>query len=172
MPDIIDNVDKYKKGWHGGLPETPCGHGSRLSTTKKQREWIPEMIAKYGIKTIADIGAGDLNWIQQTELGDVEYQGFDLVPRHPSVQEFNLLRQIPPKVDMLMCLWVLNHLPYKECEIAIENLKKSGAKYLMMTDRIRYREDQPPEIVMAYVDRMMLNNKGDSIMLIDLGMNT
>lgn len=168
MTDLITDVKKYKQGWTGGLPETPCGHGSKIRVTKKQREWIPEIIKKYGIKSISDIGAGDLNWIKETDLDGVDYTPYDLVPRLPEVVEFNLVEEVPAKVDMIMCLWVLNHFPYDSCLQAIQNIKDSGAKYLMMTDRLRYRKDQPDEIVMPFVERLVLNDKGDSIMLIDL----
>lgn len=168
MSDLVTDIDKYKQGWTGGLPETPCGHGSKLFVTKKQREWIPEIIEKYGIKSIDDIGAGDMNWIKKTDLKGVKYTPYDLVPRETSVIEFNLVEQVPDKVDMIMCLWVLNHFPYDSCVQAIKNIKASGSKYLMMTDRLRYREDQPNEIDMPYVDKLVLNDKGDSIMLIDL----
>ena len=168
MSDIITQVSKYEKGWHGGLPETPCGFGSKLSETKAQRQWIPEIIGKYGIKTIADIGAGDLNWIVHTDLGGAEYTPYDLVPRRKDVIAFDLLHEVPPRVDMIMCLWVLNHLPYDHCKKAIENLKASGSKFLMMTDRPKWRENQPPEIEMAYIEELMLNHKQDSIRLIRL----
>ncbi len=168
MSDIITEVKKYKDGWHGGLPETPCGHGSKISQTKKQRVWIPEILAKYEIKSIADIGAGDLNWIKEVDLTGIDYQPFDLVPRAPGVKCFDLIQEIPPKVDLIMCLWVLNHFPIDHCRQAIKNLKASGAKYLMMTDRERYREDQPPEIDMPYIEKMVLNEKNDSIRLIEL----
>lgn len=169
MSDMITQVDKYKKGWTGGLPETPCGNGSKLSKTIEQRKWIPRIIEQNDIKTIADIGAGDLNWIKKTHIpNEIEYTPYDLVPRLPEVRKFDLVQQIAPKVDLIMCLWVLNHLPYEHCQQAIKNIKASGAKYLLMTDRLRYRADQPPEIEMPYIDRLMLNDKGDSIMLIDL----
>lgn len=168
MADVIEDVAKYKKGWVGGLPETPCGFGSRMSETTEQREWIPELIKKYKIKSIADIGAGDMNWIKETDLGGAKYYPFDLVPRLPEVKQFNLVEQKPKKVDLIMCLWVLNHFPYDDCVKAIQNIKDSGAKYLLMTDRLRYREDQPEEINMQHIDRLILNEKGDSIMLIDL----
>ena len=165
---ITTGKKEYIKGWHGGLPETPCGYGSKLSSTKNQRKWIPTILDKYNIKTIADIGAGDLNWITHIDLGDIEYNAYDLIPRHPDVQLFDLIQQTPPKVDLIMCLWVLNHMPYKHCKKAIENIRKSGAKYLMMTDIPRYRKDQPPEIEMEYLE--MLDN-GDllgTIKLIEL----
>jgi hypothetical protein len=162
MGDIVTEVEKYENGWRGGLPETPCGSGSKLSNTTEQRKWIPEVIHKYDIKSIADIGAGDLNWIKHTHLpSDIEYQAYDLVPRAPEVRKFDLIHQIPPKVDLIMCLWVLNHMPYDHCKQALDNLKASGAKYLMMTHRPVWLHEQPPEIDMPYLERIYLNVKQD-----------
>ena len=169
MRDTLSDPAKYKKGWTGGLPETPCGHGSTMRATKAQRNWIPKIIEAYHIQSIADIGAGDLNWIKNMGLSaHIEYWAYDLVPRQPEVIEFDLIKEVPAPVDLIMCLWVLNHLPYDACQTAINNIKKSGARYLMMTDRIRYREDQPSDINMPFIEQMFLNDKGDSIMLIDL----
>lgn len=167
MTDIIRDVQKFKKGWHSGLPETPCGFGSRLSNTKLQRQWIPEIVKKYGIKTVADIGAGDLNWISQMTW-DVEYSAYDLIPRHSSVKHFDIVTEVAPKVDMLMCFWVLNHLPKRDSALAIGNLKASGSKYLMMTDRPIWRQYHPKEILMPYIEKIILNHKKDCIMLVDL----
>jgi hypothetical protein len=167
MPDVIRDIEKFRRGWTGGLPETKCGSGSRLKNTKRQRQWIPGIIEKYGIQSIADIGAGDLNWIKTMDLG-VEYTAYDLVPRVEGVIEFDLVKQVAPKVDMILCLWVLNHLPMEDSRKAIANLKASGSKYLMMTDRPIWHCDQPEEIVMPYIERIVLNEKQDSIMLIEL----
>lgn len=172
MGDIITQVDKYKKGWQGGLPETPCGHGSKLSSTRAQREWIPQLVRKYHFRTVADIGAGDLNWIKHMQWpDDTVYMPFDLVPRHEEVVEFNLLEEVPPKVDLLLCLWVLNHFPKDHCIKAIENLRASGTPYLLVTDRKRWIKDQPLEmldLVDAAVEVLVLNDKGDSIRLVEL----
>ena len=168
MGDIITQIDKYKKGWTGGLPETPCGAGSRMRDTRLQRAWIPGVISEYNINTIADIGAGDLNWFPKMNLA-CEVTHYDLVPRNPNVIQFDIIKEIPPKVDLIMCLWVLNHFPFDHCRQAIENIKLSGAKYLMMTDRLKYRKDQPPEIEMPFIEQLILpTGKGDSIMLIAL----
>ena len=134
MNGIITEITKYQKGWHGGLPETACGFGSRVSETKIQRHWISEMVRKRQISTISDIGAGDLNWIHLIDWPHaVKYQPFDIVPRHQSVETFDIIHQVPAPVDCLMCLWVLNHLPEDHARQAIENLMASGSKYLMMT---------------------------------------
>jgi hypothetical protein len=75
---------------------------------------------------------------------------------------------VPPQADMLMCLWVLNHLDIDSCRKALANLKASGAKYLLMTDRPIWHAEQPPEIVMAFVEELKLNAKGDRILLCPL----
>lgn len=168
MRDIILDAKKYKTGWTGGLPETKCGSGSTLRNTKQQREWIPQIIEKYGIQSIADIGAGDLNWIKTMDLSGVEYTAYDLVPRVDGVVQFDLVEQMAPKVDMIMCLWVLNHMPMESSKKAIANLKASGSKYLMMTDRPIWHCDQPAEIIMPYIERIVLNAKQDAILLIEL----
>jgi len=137
-----NDINKYIKGWISGGSETPCGSGSKLSNTEAQCKWIPEMIVKHGVKTVADIGAGDLNWMSMIELPeDVQYQGYDLVPRHNSVKQFDLLVDIPPKVDLLMCIWVLNHMPRLEQLQAMRNIIASGCKYLMITNTPKWNQD-------------------------------
>jgi hypothetical protein len=131
---IVTEIDKYKRGWISGRPETSCGLGSRVAETETQRAWIPEMVGKYGIHTIADIGAGDLNWIKLVQWPHpVQYSPYDLVPRRKDVQPFDLIHEIPRKSDLLMCLWVLNHLPENHARLALANLLASGSKYLMIT---------------------------------------
>jgi len=164
MGDIVSR-EKFSNGWIGGLPETPCGHGSTLGATKAQRAWIPGLIDAYQILSIADVGAGDLNWISLTDLRGAKYTPLDLVPRKPEVKAFDLVREVPPKVDLLLCLWVLNHLPFEECRKAISNLKASGSRYLLMTDRPKWHHEQPPEIVMPHIEELKLNEKGDRILL-------
>lgn len=134
MSGIITDVKKYIKGWRNGLPETPCGFGSKIDQTVVQRRWIPEMVAKYDIRTIADIGAGDLNWITLvTWPHAVDYTAYDLVPRKVGIKRLDLIQEVPEPVDCLMCLWVLNHLPEDHARQALDNLKASGSKYLIYT---------------------------------------
>lgn len=168
-------LQKFKDGWHGGLPETPCGFGSRIEETGAQRAWIPKMVRRYKIKTIADIGAGDLNWIREVKLPKtVSYQAFDLVVRDPSVQPLDIRTQVPPKVDLLLCLWVLNHLSRDEQGAAMENLRASGSRYLMLTARPAWYDHQHPATLVEAVQECPLTysepvgDKGDVIKLVRL----
>ena len=127
----MDYTD-YQRGWVGGLPETKCGFGSKVSATTFQREWIPELVAKYAIGSIADIGAGDCKWASLTEFG-CKYTPYDLIPRNTAVIEYNLLTEDLPEADCLMVLWLLNHFSPEDQQTAIDKLKASGSRYLMMT---------------------------------------
>jgi len=164
MGDIVSR-EKFSRGWVGGLPETPCGHGSMLGVTTAQRSWIPRLIDAYEIRSIVDVGAGDLNWISITDLRGASYIPLDLVPRKPEVKAFDLVLEVPPKADLLLCLWVLNHLPFEECRKAISNLRASGSRYLLMTDRPKWHHEQPPEIAIPHIEELKLNEKGDRILL-------
>lgn len=159
MPDLVSNEDKWKEGWHGGLPETPCGYGSKLSATRKQREWIAAVVKRHEIKTVTDIGAGDLNWVRAVNW-DVEYKAYDIYPRHSSVVKLDITKESPEPADMVMCLWVLNHLDPDAQIASLMNIVSSGSKYLMLTKRKHEQWD-----ITGALEEIVLNKKEDRIIL-------
>ena len=129
---IITDDEKYRKGWRGGMPETPCGYGSTVGQTKVQRVWLAQRETKYGVRSVVDIGAGDLNWVRHTKW-DVHYTALDLVPRHSDVRAFDIRKEIPPQADLALCMWVLNHLPEGDALQALDNIRQAGYTYLAYT---------------------------------------
>lgn len=169
MGDVIHEQARFAEGWKGGLPETPCGAGSTMWNTKEQRKLLPRLFRQYAITSVADVGAGDLNWIRHVPMDGIEYIPLDLMPRVPEVTAFDLVREVPPRVDLILCLWVLNHLPFADCRAALANLKASGSRWLLMTDRPMWHHEQPEEIQMAPIEELILNPKtGDRIILVKL----
>jgi len=144
------NHAEHVRGWVGGKPETPCGRGSRLGETAKQRKWIPAQVEKYGITSIADIGAGDLNWVSRIDIG-CDYAAYDLIPRVEGVQKLDLLTDELPKADCMMALWVLNHLSPADQKTAIDKLKSAG-RFLIMT----YDKRMEPCTNLEYVEKTVL----------------
>lgn len=133
-PGIITEVSKYQKGWTGGLPETPCGYGSMKGQTILQRKVLARWVEQYDIHSIVDVGAGDLNWVPLMEWPHpVHYYPMDLVPRHSCVEQFDLIHQVPPKCDMVWCLWLLNHLPEEHARAALANLMATECRYIVYT---------------------------------------
>ena len=125
-----------QRGWRGGLGDgTPCGRGSTIANTRNVARWLPEMCAKYSIETITDAGAGDLHWMKNVDWGGVEYQGYDLVPRHPDVLQLDITKQSLPSCDAILCRMVLNHLHSEHVDAALALFQQS-ARYLFATQFI------------------------------------
>jgi hypothetical protein len=131
MDDTITDLEKYRKGWIGGGSETPCGQGSTLRATKQQRELIPLWAKKYAWPSVADLGAGDLNWVSKMRMPTLDYWAGDLIPRHPDVVQFNLKKDPLPEAEVYWCLWVLNHFPPEEGAFAWDKIRAAGKQALI-----------------------------------------
>jgi len=105
--------DRMRDGWRMGKPFTVCGNGSSLENTKNIREWLPGIVEKYDFQVVCDAGAGDMAWLPHmdwTGREPVDYQPFDLFPRHSAVTEIDITTQALPVCDAILCRMVLNHL--------------------------------------------------------------
>jgi hypothetical protein len=129
-------MQKVKKGWRS--QETPCGAGSEVRHTINVRESLLKIVEKYNIQTVVDAGAGDLNWMKYMDW-DVDYKGYDLYPRHDSVKQFDLTKEILPESDLILCRHVINHLSIEYAQRCINNFQKSNSKYLAVTNCDRQR---------------------------------
>lgn len=124
-------VDKMKKGWRSGSG-TSCGYGSQLDQTHEIRSLLPKLVAEYDIHSIADVGAGDMNWMLPTFVDF--YQGYDIFPRRAVVEKFDATAEVlPDRYDLILCRHVLNHISPKLALDALRNFKSSGSTWLLMT---------------------------------------
>lgn len=127
-----DMHERMAKGWRMGKHDgTVCGSGSTRANTANIRTWLPLVCEKYGIATVCDAGAGDLHWIKLVQW-PVKYRAFDLIPRHESVQQWDITVKALPECDAILCRTVLNHLCHERTQMAIEQFKLS-ARYLIAT---------------------------------------
>ena len=128
--------EKMQRGWVS--KETPCGSGSEKGRTKHIIKCLREVVKNYNIQSISDAGAGDLYWFPK-DL-NVDYKGYDLFPRHEEVIEFDMTKEVLPKTDLILCRFVLNHLSVRMVKDSLENFKKSGSTYLLITNWNRPRK--------------------------------
>ena len=124
--------ERFARGWSSGGRETRCGEGSTLASTAHIRPLLRPLFDKYGIKSISDAGAGDLNWILHVDLTGIRYQGYDLVPRHMAVLPADITDGLLPVADLILCRAVLNHLSPGKVQRAID-LFRPAATYLLAT---------------------------------------
>lgn len=134
--------------------ESVSGTGSEVGVTGLLRESLPTLLKEYGIKSMLDLPCGDFNWMKEVDLTGIDYIGADIVPKlientktnHPDVkfEVMDLITSDLPKVDLIMVRDCLVHLTNENVMKALNNVKKSGSKYLLTTSFID--KDNPKDI--------------------------
>lgn len=137
--------------------ETRSGNGSSLGETVSLRKWLPETLNFLDCKILADIGCGDLNWMQEMTPQLRFYFGYDIVPgliadlrqrfhmrSNCFFNEWDLVLQTPPAADAILCRDVLTHLPLDAVMHALVRFRHSGAHYLLATTHVNGRNRWVP----------------------------
>lgn len=112
------------------------------------RRKLPELFASLAIESLVDIPCGDFHWmrllVEQTGVG---YRGFDIVPELiaenqrrycNTTLQFDVLdiaKAVPPAADLIICRHLLIHLPLQDAVACIRNFRRSGSKYLLVTNQ-------------------------------------
>ena len=137
-------TDIYKQNGFGGR-ESVSGPGSDLSQTAALREALPGLLKEIGARRLLDAPCGDYFWMKEARLDLDHYIGADIVAAiidnnrrvHASAtREFRVLditRDALPNVDLIFCRDCLVHLPFAAIFSAVQNFKRSGARYLLTT---------------------------------------
>lgn len=125
--------------------ESRSGRGSSMKATTAIRTGLQEVIDKFGITSMLDIPCGDFNWVKTLDLSGVEYLGADIVSElieenilsyEKSGITFKVIDAVKdpiPKVDLIFCRDMLQHLPKEEVTKVLHQFHDSGSKYLMVT---------------------------------------
>ena len=130
-----------KKKWSG---DSYSGPGSDLDQTKLVRKGLRDVIDHYKINTILDIPCGDWYWMQHADLTGVSYLGADIVEEiieknqvyakdNVAFKFLDLMESDLPESDLIFCRDCLVHFSYQDITRALNNMIKSGSKYLLTT---------------------------------------
>jgi len=126
--------------WNGS--ESKSGPGSNLNQTYNLRKWLTELIQKFRIKSILDVPCGDYNWMSHSDLKGIYYEGWDIVDdiiqnnlkKHPftKFKVENIVNTVPSGFDLILCRDLLSHYDRDDGLKILNNLRNSGAKYLLI----------------------------------------
>ncbi|MBW3020804.1 class I SAM-dependent methyltransferase [Candidatus Woesearchaeota archaeon] len=122
------------------------GPGSTLENTKLVRELLDNFIEENQIKSILDLGCGDLNWIPETRFfnnKDIKYTGIEiyneLVKKHKEkykdknfIQGDIVEKKDIPFSDLIILRDVIFHLKNKDVKKIFKNLRNKF-KYIAIT---------------------------------------
>jgi hypothetical protein len=136
-----------------GDPESVSGRGSTLARTRVVRRELPRLLATLDARCLLDAPCGDYNWMRAVDLGPVAYIGVDVVPalvernrqRYGGAgRQFlrlDLTRDPLPAADVVLCRDCLIHLAFADAAAAIANIRRSGARHLIVTTHESVREN-------------------------------
>ncbi|OKL57270.1 hypothetical protein UA08_07586 [Talaromyces atroroseus] len=131
-----------------GDSESRSGHGSNMTQTAHIRAALPSLFTELGIQSILDIPCGDFHWMQHVTSqsgANMQYIGGDIVEEliasnqkafgggHIDFRVLNVVSSDLPRVDLVFVRDCFVHLPLAEVFKALDNIKRSGAKYLLTT---------------------------------------
>lgn len=140
----LNFVEIYQNNGFLGT-ESRSGGGSTLFQTRVIREEIPKLLEELEIRHILDVPCGDWNWISHINLSDIYYIGGDIVQdiidtnnksygnEKCKFEYLNIITGTLPKVDLILCRDCLVHLNFADGLAALEQFRKSGAKWLLST---------------------------------------
>lgn len=146
---LKSNEDKftwiYKNNFWSSI-ESLSGTGSTLKYTENLRNELPKLFKMYSIKKVFDAPCGDFNWmILVLNSVNIEYIGADIVKplidnlndkyksKKIAFMHFDLVKDVPPEVDLMICRDCLFHLSFQDTKSVLENFIKSNSTYLLTT---------------------------------------
>jgi predicted nucleotidyltransferase len=130
-----------------GAYETVSGMSSTRLHTHNLRNGLQSLIDSGLFSSIVDVGCGDWNWMSCVNLKEISYTGIDIVKEcvdrnqqlygrpHCNFLLMDIVTNIPPRADIILCRHVLSHLSNHDIILALNNIKKSGSDYLAFTNQ-------------------------------------
>jgi hypothetical protein len=126
--------------------ESLSGTGSTLKYTANLRKELPNLFSRYSMQRVFDAPCGDFNWMRHLLPSvNIEYIGADIVKplvenlndKYQSAKisfiHFDLVKETPPQVDLMICRDCLFHLSFQDTKSVLENFIQSNSTYLLTT---------------------------------------
>jgi len=123
------------------------GAASDRRTVSNLIKNINRIITEYKVSEVLDIPCGDFCWIQGVNLKEIKYTGMDVCgyiidknrESHSSKMRSFLCGDIVsdplPKNDLVICKDSFEVMSDEDIMLSIANIKKSGSKFLLITNK-------------------------------------
>lgn len=138
--------DYHSKKQSNMYLESLSGCGSDLDATVEMREHLPIIFNKFNIKSVVDAPCGDWNWMRFVDLTNISYMGYDILEDilEENIKKYSsdnvkfefkdIVNEDIIKSDLIICRDFMFHISNEKGISLLDNFKKSGAKYVLLTN--------------------------------------
>jgi SAM-dependent methyltransferase len=141
-----------------GAEASVSGLGSEIDATAELRAELPALLRRLEVTSLLDAPCGDGGWIVRADLG-VRLTGVDIVPdliaalreraaRGEIAGDYviaDITADPLPRCDAVLCRDCLVHFCFANIERAVENFRRSGARWLITTTFPDWQENRDCE---------------------------
>lgn len=139
---VFTNIFR-RNAW--GSEESVSGPGSTRARGDSFSADIVELLRTLDARTLLDAPCGDFNWMDRVADRVESYVGVDIVDaliarntqRHANERRMFLCRDFTrdplPRADVILCRDALVHFSFADIRAALDNFRRSGARYLLTT---------------------------------------
>jgi hypothetical protein len=144
--DLADRFALIHRTNLWGADNSASGVGSELTATATLRHDLAALLRAYDVHDLLDLPCGDFTWMAHMDLGGIRYLGADIVPalieantaKHAradriSFRRLNLVEDSLPAADLILCRDCLVHLSFAHLRRALDNIRRSGSRWLLTT---------------------------------------
>jgi len=144
--DLRDRFERIHRVNLWGAATSVSGLGSEQPAIAALATGLPALLRELKVSSLLDAPCGDALWINRLGLG-VDYTGVDIVPaivealqRRAAAGELtgryllaDITRDPLPCADAVLCRDCLVHLSFAHIQCVLDNLRRSGAIWLITT---------------------------------------
>jgi hypothetical protein len=102
-------------------------------------DWIEDIVEHINPKSTIEIGCGAGIWSKHFN----NYRGYDFAKKRiegiPNCYYGDIIKGIDDRAELVFINAVLLHIPHKDIQKAIENIRKMSEKYIIMIEPITFR---------------------------------
>lgn len=156
--DLAQRFDLIHRTNLWGANGSTSGVGSELAATTTLRQGLSALLRRLEVRELLDLPCGDFTWMALMDLGGIRYCGADIVPELIAVNtaryaepdrisflRLDLVTDPLPAADLILCRDCLVHLSFAHIDAALDNIRRSGARWLLTTTFLHLESNQDIE---------------------------
>lgn len=141
-----------------GADSSASGVGSELAATATLRQELSSLLQTLGVRSLLDLPCGDFTWMAHMDLSGIRYCGADIVPEliatntaryavpdRIGFRRLDLVTDPLSAADLILCRDCLVHLSFAHIRAALDNIRRSGTRWLLTTTFLRLESNRDIE---------------------------